>query len=567
MGWQQSPFVYPALVATLFSIGALGRTAIALRRRPQNPTLWTFAALAGGIAVWTATEAVAFARTDYGTKLLLFRIGHLGVVTVLPAWLLFALAYTGRHKWLAWKVITSVALVPALTLGVVWFDPVPLAIADSYLVTDGRFAYLFVEMGPLVWLFRAFGYLSAIVGSALLVDFTVRSETGYRGQTGLLIGAALLPFLGEVVSTLELGILPDSHLNYAALLTSVSAVVFAVAIFRYRLLDLIPVAQSTVFDNMRDGVVVSDDSGRIVDVNPQARQLLDPDDGGIGTQASTVVPQVHSITDETAGIIETTVGDRIVELTGTPLRERTNDRGWIVTVRDVTTRKRNERRLDRQRRRLDQLAKTVSHDLETPLDMGQRWISLLRESSSDDGSLDEEFLETGLDELEHANRRIEAIVDDLVLLTETKQQGIETEPLDVADLAHVAWHAVGGELSLAVDSSMTIQADRTKLLRLFENLFQNAVEHAEGADTVWVGAFDDGFFVEDDGCGIPASNRNTVLEDGYSSKTGGTGLGLAVVQAIAEIHRWSVRVTDRPDGGTRIEIVMDKQPTVPVDPD
>lgn len=558
MGWQQSPFVYLSLVATLFSVGALARTAIALRRRPRNPTLWTFAALTGGIAVWTATEAAAFARTDYETKLLLFRVGHLGVVTVLPAWLLFALAYTGRHKWLAWKIITAVALVPAVTLGVVWVDPVPLVIADSYLVTSSEFTYLFVEMGPLIWLFRAFGYLSAIVGSALLVDFTIRSETVYRGQAALLIGAAMLPFTGEVVSTLGLGLLPDNHLNYAALLTSVSAVAFAVAIFRYRLLDLVPVAQRTVFDNMRDGVVVSDDAGRIVDVNPQARHLLDLDGGGIGLQASTVVPQFHAVTDETAEIHETTIGERVVELTGSPLTEHTTEQGWIVTVRDVTTRKRNERQLDRQRRRLDQLAKTVSHDLETPLDMGQRWISLLRDSLSDEESVDEEFLATGLDELEHANRRIDAIVDDLVLLTETDQQGVETEPLDVADLVHVAWHAVDGDLSLVVDSSTTIQGDRTKLLRLFENLFQNVVEHADGADTVWVGVFDDGFFVEDNGCGIPASDRDTVLKDGYSSKTGGTGLGLAVVQAIAEVHGWSVDVTDRFGGGTRIEVVRDE---------
>jgi signal transduction histidine kinase len=555
MGWQQSPFVYPALVATLFSVGALGRTALALRRRPRNPTLWTFAALAGGIAVWTATEAAAFARTDHETKLLLFRFGHLGVVTVLPSWLLFSLAYTGHHKWLTWKVITAVALIPLITLSVVWVDPVPLVIADSYLVTSSEFTYLFVEMGSLIWVFRAFGYLSAIVGSALLVDFTLRSETVYRRQAVLLIGAALLPFTGEVVSTLELGLLPDNHLNYAALLTSVSAVAFAVAIFRYRLLDLVPVAQRTVFDNMRDGVVVSDDAGRIADMNPQARQLLDFDGSGIGKQAANVVPQFHAITDETGEIHETTIGDRIVELTGTPLRERTTEQGWIVTVRDVTTRKRNERQLDRQRRRLDQLAKTVSHDLETPLDMGRRWISLLRGSLSDDESVDEEFFETGLDELEHANRRIDAIVDDLMLLTKTEQQGVDTEQLDVADLAHVAWHAVDRDLSLVVDSSKTIQGDRTKLLRLFENLFQNVVEHADGADTVWIGTFDGGFFVEDNGCGIPASNRDTVLEDGCSSKTSGTGLGLAVVQAIAEVHGWSVRVTERSGGGARIEIV------------
>ena len=69
-----------------------------------------------------------------------------------------------------------------------------------------------------------------------------------------------------------------------------------------------------------------------------------------------------------------------------------------------------------------------------------------------------------------------------------------------------------------------------------------------------VGALDDGFFVEDDGPGIPEEKREKVLEGGYSSREEGTGLGLSIAQAIAETHGWTLSVTESDEGGARFEI-------------
>jgi signal transduction histidine kinase len=73
--------------------------------------------------------------------------------------------------------------------------------------------------------------------------------------------------------------------------------------------------------------------------------------------------------------------------------------------------------------------------------------------------------------------------------------------------------------------------------------------------TVRVGALDDhaGFYVVDDGPGIPAGERERVFDDAYSTGAG-TGLGLAIVREIAESHGWTVTVTDGEEGGARFEI-------------
>jgi signal transduction histidine kinase len=95
-----------------------------------------------------------------------------------------------------------------------------------------------------------------------------------------------------------------------------------------------------------------------------------------------------------------------------------------------------------------------------------------------------------------------------------------------------------------------------RLQQLLENLFRNAVEHGGEDVTIRVGALDDaaGFYVADDGVGIPGEDRDEVFESGYSSATNGTGFGLAIVEEIADAHSWTIRVTESSEGGARFEM-------------
>jgi signal transduction histidine kinase len=102
------------------------------------------------------------------------------------------------------------------------------------------------------------------------------------------------------------------------------------------------------------------------------------------------------------------------------------------------------------------------------------------------------------------------------------------------------------------------------------NLFRNAVEHGstgpdsqarqdaveQGGDDVAVRVGDlgdGGFFVADDGLGIPPDERDAVLDSGYTNSEAGTGYGLAIVDEIAAAHDWSLSVTESREGGARFE--------------
>jgi signal transduction histidine kinase len=99
---------------------------------------------------------------------------------------------------------------------------------------------------------------------------------------------------------------------------------------------------------------------------------------------------------------------------------------------------------------------------------------------------------------------------------------------------------------------VTVEGDETRLERLFGNLFRNASEHGD-ADEIRVGLLDSGFYVADDGTGIPESNRAQVFRGGFSTDRDGTGFGLALVREIAEAHGYDVTVTESDNGGARFE--------------
>jgi PAS domain S-box-containing protein len=233
----------------------------------------------------------------------------------------------------------------------------------------------------------------------------------------------------------------------------------------------------------------------------------------------------------------TFVGDHVVS--------KTEGGEYVCLARDVTERTERERELQRQNERLESFASVVSHDLRNPLNVAELRLELAREEC------DSEHLADVADAL----GRSQALIDDLLALAREGEPVSDVEPVDLADLVGDCWHNV--ETTAATVDAGTdrvMRADPNRLKQLLENLFANAVDHGGADVTVTVGDLADGFYVADDGPGVPPSEREQVFESGYSTADGDTGFGLAIVAEIAEAHGWSVAVTDSEDGGARFEI-------------
>jgi PAS domain S-box-containing protein len=223
--------------------------------------------------------------------------------------------------------------------------------------------------------------------------------------------------------------------------------------------------------------------------------------------------------------------------------------GVIVNSRDITERKERERELERQNERLEEFASVVSHDLRNPLTVAKGRLELAQEECESEH----------LDEVDGALDRMSTLIDDILELAREGTEVGETEPLDLEGVAEECWHNVetdDANLVTEADADMTVEADRSRLKQLLENLIRNSVEHCGDGVTVEVGETDDGdgFYVADDGPGIPEKEHEKVFESGYStSEEGGAGFGLSIVREIAEAHGWEVDVTESEWGGARFE--------------
>ncbi|PSP78772.1 histidine kinase [Halobacteriales archaeon QS_1_68_20] len=219
----------------------------------------------------------------------------------------------------------------------------------------------------------------------------------------------------------------------------------------------------------------------------------------------------------------------------------------VTDVAEALRRVERERELARQNERLERFASMVSHDLRNPLQVAKGYVELLD-------------CEGPVDAVADALDRMDVLIGESLALARQGQTIDDPEPVDLRQSVETAWETVETvEADLVVHDDFTFLADGRRLSSLLKNLVRNAVEHGDAA-TVRVGSLDDGegFYVEDDGVGVPPDERGQVFEFGYSTAEEGTGVGLAIVAEIADAHGWDVAVagtdaSDGDEGGARFE--------------
>jgi len=262
-------------------------------------------------------------------------------------------------------------------------------------------------------------------------------------------------------------------------------------------------------------------------------------------------------------------------------------------IHSIRTRDRlaaREAELERQNERLEEFASVVSHDLRNPLNTAEGYLDLAR------GECDSDHLSR----VQTALERMDELIEDVLTLARQGQTVSTRETVPLRAVAEAAWETAGAPaatLRIAGDLG-ELACDASRLQQLLENLFRNAVEHSStssrtesdnavehgstgnqtksddvvehgstsrqpqaddaveqgGTDvTVTVGRLPTGFYVADDGPGIPPDEREAVFEAGYSTSREGTGFGLNIVRSLAQAHGWSVTLAESEDGGARFE--------------
>jgi len=205
--------------------------------------------------------------------------------------------------------------------------------------------------------------------------------------------------------------------------------------------------------------------------------------------------------------------------------------------------------LARERRRLEKVRRTLSHDFGNPLNLASGRLELAAE---DQESPHLSHAQAGLD-------RIETLVSTCVSFVEAGQPVDRRERRSVATLASECWERLPTGGRTLETAAVSVEAEPERLRLLLTSLLENAVGHTGPSVTVSVGPREDGrgFYVADTGPGIPADERAYVFDRGYTTDTDREGQGLALAREIARAHGWQLALTDA-SGGARFDTVTDR---------
>jgi len=319
----------------------------------------------------------------------------------------------------------------------------------------------------------------------------------------------------------------------------------------------------TVLKTLSDAVYVLDEDGHFTYVNDEFVEL-------VGYERQTIIENTPSLfkDEETVKMAEKQLGRLLSEdgpetvtfeatiqpRDGDPIvcedhmsvlpYESESFEGSVGTLRDITERKERTQEIEQQNKHLDEFTSVVSHDLRNPLLVAEGRLELARAERDS----------AHLADIADAIERSQALIDDLLTLARGGDTVGSTEEVHLSALAEKCWQVVpSDDATLTVDSDRAMFADRSRFQQLLENLFTNAVEHGGEDVTISVGELDDGFYIADDGAGIPEREQGRIFEAGYSTVEGGTGFGLRIVKQIVEAHGWEIRITESANGGAQFE--------------
>jgi signal transduction histidine kinase len=571
------------LLLVLSSATAASLSIFAWQRRSFTVYALPFSALSVCVAEWAMFYALEIIAVDLASKMFWAQLQYIGLVFIPVCWLVFALLYSGHEGWFSRKRFLALSIFPVIILLLVFTNSFHgLIWRDIELGTDGPFLSFQATYGPGWWAYFGYSYLLMFLGTLHLFLSLKEFAVEYRWQLVAVTLAPLLPWIANALYIFRLSPIPQ--IDLAPFAFTISALIFGIGIFRFRLFDIVPIARSKVIDSMDLAMIVIDNHQRVVDLNAAARCLLQVgDDSLMGVPADMAFARLPDAVLRLAALdnideeieLEVEGAARFYQLTTIPLKGANEEKhiARLINLRDITIDRRMESALALVKVKNDLLAK-VNHELRTPLNGLLGLAEMLDYGIY--GSLSPEQKTVIRQMIDRANY-LSGIVNELLLQSQLEDQKVilsEVEfsveelirELDAEFRDKIYARQLRYVVNVGPDVPAWILGDRKHIYQILSNLVSNACKFTqEGSVEVSIERIDAhwwAFEVKDTGIGIQ-DDVWPFLFDAFAQANytmivpeEGIGLGLSIVRQLVNLMQGKLSVESKPGSGSTFHVKL-----------
>jgi signal transduction histidine kinase len=452
--------------------------------------------------------------------------------------------------------------------------------STSQLTNGLAFGPLTVSHGTMFLPLVIFQYILIAVITVAFFQIATRSQSLYQSQSRIMLTGMAFPWLANFMYITGLNPFPSLDLTPIAL--TISNLFLSVSFLRYRFMDLHPIAHDSVFNAMKDGVVVLDHKERIVDINPVGTFIFQDTGDLLGHEIKNLLPnwsewQASNPHEEINQEISINLTGNLLTFslrTTSVLDQRGKRNGRILLISDITEQKQAREQMMEASRLKSQLLANLGHDLRSPLGAIIGYAEMLKDGSF--GPMSENQEKASSEILDGANQLL-SFINNLIgqAQIETGKIILREYPFDVQEivgplLSTLNFHAHKKGLTLVeyIDPALPkiLIGDQFWLRQIVMNLVHNAVKFTEkGSVTVRFikrGADHWAVQVVDTGIGIPPEAQKRVFEafeqvnSMENSKQSGFGLGLSIVAKLTSIMNGKIELESEAGKGCTFAVVL-----------
>ncbi|MDA1028654.1 MAG: ATP-binding protein [Bacteroidetes bacterium] len=370
---------WPYFLAALIS----GTMFLISKRLKKNATTNYFSLCVAAACFWSFFSGLHLVVPELSSKIFWSDLTYLAIAPLPVIWFVLALSYSRNRQDIQVRTIAWLSIIPLITLVLVPTNGLHYWVFGSASpLNTPDFSSFSRVFGPWFWVHTTFSYTLILAGIGIFARCMIQSQGHFRKQTIIMLIGSLIPLVFNAIYLLN----DESHLrlDYTPVAFAATGAVYFLGLFKYKMLDLMPIARAEIVRSMEDAVIVTDMNGYILDTNESANQLNSSNNSPeIGKHIRSEFPFLEEYWIDNQATFRSS---REIQRSSSPeeewyrvdtktiLNSSKTPEGWLYVLRDISVDKRAVRQRQEAMKKLEEFSalksafvSNMSHDIRSPL--------------------------------------------------------------------------------------------------------------------------------------------------------------------------------------------------------